>query len=120
MNDQKTRAQIVSLGLPIIFDNGEVIIGDYYYVPNGLDNNISKENIDLWASSGWVDLRKSEIFYWQLTIKKILSESSSFENGEIAILDRNWKNIKNGDIGELLGYAYSISGGERRTDFTNK
>lgn len=118
MKDVTIRSQIVSLGLPIIFDNNEGIIGEYYYVPNPKEENkISKENINLWASCGWVDIRKPEIEYWQSVLKRVYKEITSLEKSESVILDRNWQKAKKGDIRELLGFIYSILGGERRTRF---
>lgn len=118
MENTSVRSQIISLGLPIIFDNNTVIIGEYYYIPNPIEENkISKENINLWASCGWVDIREIEIKYWQSILKKIYKEITLLEKNDLAVLDRNWSKAKDGDIGELLGFAYSISGGERKTDF---
>lgn len=116
--DAGIRSQIVSLGLPILFDNNEVIVGEYYCVPNSEEENkVSKKNINLWASCGWVDIRRTEIKYWQSILKRVYKEAMSLEKSELTVLDRNWQGVKNGNIGELLGFIYSILGGERKTEF---
>lgn len=119
-DNQQIRAQIVSLGLPILFDGNQIIIGEYFYVPNPkADNIVSSKNIDLWADSGWVDLRENNIKHWQSIIKNILIESKKNKEDGFAVIDRNWLDIEKADIGEILGYAYSMLGGQRKTEFFN-
>lgn len=118
MENTNIRAQIVSLGLPIIFENNKTIVSEYYYIPNPVEENkVTKENINLWADCGWVDVRKTQIKYWKSILKKINEEINSLEKSQLAVLDRNWPKAKEGNIGELLGFAYSILGGERKTEF---
>lgn len=117
-NNKQTRSQIISLGLPILLEGNKAIIGEYCYVPDFKEMNIiSAKNIDLWASSGWVDLREKNIKQWQNTVGRILVESKEIKKGELVIADRNWFSVENGDIGEILGYAYSMQGGQRKTVF---
>lgn len=119
-NNQQIRAQIISLGLPILFNNNQVTIGEYFYAPNPKEKNIiTSKNIDLWANSGWVDLREKNIKYWQSIIRDILVESKKNKRDGFAIMDRNWLDIESADIGEILGYAYSMLGGQRKTEFFN-
>lgn len=106
--------------MPIIFDDKQVTVGEYFYVPNPKEENIiTSKNIDLWAKSGWVDLRESNIKYWQAIIKDILVESKKNKEDGFAVIDRNWLDIESADIGEILGYAYSMLGGQRKTEFFN-
>ena len=117
-DNQQIRSQIVSLGLPILYNDNQVTIGEYYYVPNPkVENIINPENIDLWASSGWIDLREKNVKYWQSIVKDILVESKKIEEADLATTDRNWFAIGNANIGEILGYAYSMLGGQRKTEF---
>jgi len=119
-DNQQIRAQIVSLGLPILFDDNQVTIGEYFYVPNLQEENVvSPEKVDLWASSGWVDLREKNIKYWQSIIKDILTESKKTKTGGLITTDRNWLDLESVDIGEILGYVYSMLGGQRKTEFLN-
>jgi len=117
-NNQQIRSQILSLGLPIIFNDSQVIMSEYFYVPNPKEDNIiNKQNIDLWASSGWIDLRKDNISYWQSVIAKIVVEHEKNSATGIAFADRNHIDVNNPNVGELLGYAYSMMGGHRKTEF---
>ncbi len=117
---QQVRAQIVSLGLPIIFNDGDVTIGEYFYVPNPKENNIiTSKNVDLWAGSGWVDLRDKNIKHWQSIVKDILVELNKINKGDLLTSDRSWLDVENTDIGEVLGYAYSMLGGQRKTEFSD-
>lgn len=118
LEDVSIRSQIVSLGLPILFEKNKIIIGEYFYVPDQKnDCTITKEKINLWATSGWVDVRKKEIEYWQTMLKKIYKEAKLLEKSDSVILDRNWHNLRSGDVGEILGFIYSALGGERKTEF---
>lgn len=120
-DNQEIRSQIVSLGLPILFENNQAILGEYFYVPNPNEKNIiSVDNIELWANSGWVDLREKNIKYWQSLLKKILLESKKIKNTELANSERNWFAIENANIGEILGYAYSMLGGNRKIEFLGR
>jgi len=106
------------LGLPIIFDNSEILIGEYYLVPNmNIKNVISRNNINKWAASGWVDLRKTQINYWQSWIKKAYADILKLQKKATPVLNRNWQNIEKGNIGEILAYVYSLQGGGRKIEF---
>lgn len=108
----------MSLGLPIIFEDNKTIIGEYFYVPNPKNKNIvSSHNIDIWANSGWVDMRKKNIKYWQSVIKKILSEPDFSKEYDLTVSERNRFDIDNPNIGEVLGYVYSMLGGQRKSEF---
>lgn len=118
IDNQQIRSQIVSLGLPILLEKNQAIIGEYFYVPNPKENNvIDAKNIDLWANSGWVDLREKNIKYWQSIIKNILLELKENGRDGLIIEDRNKLTLNSSDIGEILGYAYSMLGGQRKTEF---
>ena len=118
--NQQIRSQIISLGLPILFDNNQAIIGEYFYVPNQKEKNtITPDNINLWATSGWVDLREKNVKYWQSIIKKVLKETKEIENSGLVNPNRNWFTAESADIGEILGYVYSMLGGQRKTEFIN-
>ena len=119
-DNQQIRSQIISHGLPIIFNDNHVTTGEYFYVPNPKEENIiSPGNVDLWANSGWIDLREKNIKYWQSVIKDILVESKKTNSGGLITSDRNWLDIESANIGEILGYVYSMLGGERKTEFLN-
>jgi len=119
-DNQQIRAQIISLGLPILLNDNRVIIGEYFYVPDPKEENIiSLKNIDLWANSGWVDLREKNIKYWQSVAREILIELKKSKKDGFAATNRNWFDIESADIGEILGYTYSMLGGQRKTEFFN-
>ena len=117
-DNEQIRSQIVSLGLPILFNDDKATVGEYYYVPNQNEENvISSKNINLWADSGWVDLREKNIKHWQKIVKKIISESRYLKEIGLAYTHRNSLDIDDADVGEVLGYAYSMLGGQRKTEF---
>jgi len=118
MKKRNIRSQILSLGLPIIFNSNQVIMSEYYFVPSPTDTNIASEKkINAWASAGWVDLRSDNIRSWQSILKKVNKEITSLGKSNVVSLDRSWDKENENNIGELLGFAYSILGGARKTDF---
>lgn len=117
-DNQQIRAQIVSLGLPILFSDKQVTVGEYFYVPNPKEENIiTSKNIDLWANSGWVDLREKNIKHWQSVARKIVVESKKIKENDLVTTDKNWIDIESADIGEVLAHVYSMLGGQRKTVF---
>lgn len=118
LKDKIIRSQILSLGLPIIFDNDEYLRGNSIFIPDkDSDMHISSKNLEKWVDAGWVDLRSRRIAYWQKWIKKAkdLLEKSR-EKGEVC-LEANYNAIESKNIGEILGLIYSIQGGERRKEY---
>ena len=88
-------------------------------VPNKDKRNlVTKDNINKWAESGWVDLRKKQVKYWQGWLKKVYQEAKSLKDNCLSVpLSRNWQCLDDSDIGEILGYIYNLQGGERKTEF---
>lgn len=112
------RKQILSLGLPILFENNEFLRGNHIFVPNIQEENIiSVENVNKWADAGWVDLRSTRISYWKKWIKDAHNASQASLKKEEVCIGRNYKALNSGNIGEILGLLYSIQGGERRKEY---
>lgn len=118
LKDKIIRSQILSLGLPIIFDNDEYLKGNYTLIPDkSLDNTISRISLEKWADAGWVDLRLKRIVYWQKWIKKAEDVfKKSRKKGEVH-LEENYHAIESQNVGEILGLIYSIQGGEKRKKY---
>lgn len=70
------RAQILSIGIPILLRDGKHILrGPEVKIPVSLGRKsvrITPDKIDNWAYAGWVDLRESNIKLWQERIHQIL------------------------------------------------
>jgi hypothetical protein len=107
--------QILSLGLPILQRDNIFTYGDKIIYPKNIEEQvITSEKIDCWANVGWIDLREKQIQYWVRLIKTMVNELNNTKN-KLVNVERNLQNnygINN--LGEVLAYLYSLSGGNRR------
>jgi len=118
LNDNNLRSQILSLGLPILFENNEYIRGSTIFVPNMEElNSLSQENVNKWAGAGWVDLRKNRITYWKKYIKIANDGLLNTIKTQKVCLETNYYAINSRNIGEILGLIYSIQGGKRKKQY---
>lgn len=113
--DQKLRAAILSIGIPILLQDGKQLLrGPVMKIPamRGQDSfRISESAVNVWAQDGWVDLRPSNTEIWRNRIKLIFNElesipptdtSSQFER------DRNyWLSDQSLNIGKVVGWIFS-------------
>lgn len=118
LKNDKLRSQILSLGLPILFSKTEFLRGNHIFVPDcSISNLITATALEKWADSGWVDLRPSRFSYWQKLIKTANNYSHLSSKKEDVSIDRDYKALESGNIGEILGLLYSIQGGEKRKEY---
>lgn len=120
--DAVTRSHILSLGLPVILEGNRLMIGTHHLVPKEHeDDTITRDNIDRWADSGWVDLRRQQVAYWQQWLGHMKKHVSAFQNsGHILVMDnKNYQSLRDEDYGEVLAFIYSLQNGGRRVDFSN-
>ena len=118
LGNRQVRRQILSLGLPILLDNGEILLGTYWIVPNSTDNQeVDQAKVDSWARQGWVDLRVSQISSWLGRIKLVGTDIEEKRSSSQVILNRNWQSVvlEGFNVGEILAYVYSMEGGDRKT-----
>lgn len=118
LNNKIIRRQILSFGLPIVFEGNEYLRGRHIFIPGkNFDKTINLTNIEKWVDAGWVDLRIGRIRYWQEWIKKIKKMlTKSLIKGEVSLVN-NYNALYSDNIGELLGLIYSVQGGERRKEY---
>lgn len=119
--DSVTRSHILSLGLPILLNGNRMMIGSRHFVPREHeDGQITQENLEKWARSGWVDLRAQQVSYWQSWLRRMKEHVAGFKtNGYILPLDKNYQNLEDDDYGEVLAFIYTLQNGGRRVDFSN-
>ena len=59
--DERLRDTIVSVGLPILTPDGQLIRGPYIRIPEEKNRDhvefTGAADVDAWAAKGWVDLR---------------------------------------------------------------
>lgn len=114
--NSRVRKQILSIGLPILVHDSQLIIGDKYLIPDvNEDCVIKRQNIERWSQSGWIDLRSKNIRKWQKIIIQIVKDIKNKKDDAGINLEGDISVVKDGfDVGELLGYYYNFLGGGRR------
>ena len=108
----------LALGLPVLNGDDELLILDNAFVPENkqLLKNASNEVLEKYIKDGWIDFREKTIEKWLERLKKIVREKNEILSKICIPLERNWQSINNGDIGEILGYIYSMEGGNRKKE----
>jgi len=113
-NDNKLRSEIISIGIPILLPDGKSLLrGNLMKIPpfRGKEElEITENNIDLWASDGWVDLREFNITRWQNRLKDLMHEATLIPDEDTSSLHvRNkeyWNNFGKIDIGKVVSWIF--------------
>ncbi|HKH48199.1 MAG TPA: short-chain dehydrogenase [Thermoanaerobaculia bacterium] len=67
--------QVVSIGVPILLDSGEILRGPRTLVPAGLkDEPVTPEKLESWVRDGWADLRRESCAKWIERFRRIQEE----------------------------------------------
>ncbi len=113
-SERKLRAEIISIGIPILLQDGRMLRGPEIKTPpfKGKEQlEVTPEKIEHWAHEGWVDLRVKNIADWQKRVQKIYTElqaipeddtSSQFERDR-----RYWLEDETIDVGKIVGWIFS-------------
>jgi hypothetical protein len=76
--DAGRRAEILSIGIPVLLPDGRLLRGPECKIPTvatpGDTLEITKERVDTWARAGWVDLREANMASWKLRLERIVAE----------------------------------------------
>jgi hypothetical protein len=114
LRDQQIRAEIISIGIPILLPDGKRLIrGPEIKTPvyRGQESiPLNSDLVDEWAHSGWVDLRISNVRRWQARIQGILDyihslppddTSSQYHHGL-----RYWNEDQPFNIGKVAAWIF--------------
>ena len=114
VNDSKLRSEIISIGIPVLLPNGESLLrGNNIKIPafrgeNVLD--ITSENIEKWATEGWVDLRISNFIRWRKRIEELIEEAESIKpldtSSQHVRTKAYWKNYEEINIGKICSWLF--------------
>jgi hypothetical protein len=67
--------QVVSIGVPILLDSGEIVRGPRTLVPPNLkDEPVTAEKLENWVRDGWADLRRANCEKWIERFRAIQDE----------------------------------------------
>ncbi len=110
--DPSLASEIISIGIPIILDSGEIIRAPKVILPANADEEVTPEKLEAWIHDGWVDLRKKNIEKWQERFRKIQEEIMSIpDNDTSSRFLRNkhfWDEQKGIQPGKIVGWILSV------------
>ena len=75
--------RIVSVGMPILLESGEVVRGPRVIVPpDACNEEVTPEKLERWVRDGWVDLRLANCAKWVARFRRIQEEVQSLPEGD--------------------------------------
>ncbi len=75
--------RIVSVGMPILLESGEVVRGPKVIVPpDACNEEVTPEKLERWVRNGWVDLRLANCAKWVDRFRRIQEEVQSLPEGD--------------------------------------
>jgi hypothetical protein len=113
--DQHLRAQIISIGVPILLPDGKTLLrGEEIKIPPYQGQNelkITPALIEHWAHDGWVDLRTKNMDLWRSRFRKIILETGKIPLNETSSSHLRtlayWKNFKEIEPGKIVGWIFT-------------
>ncbi len=117
--DPEAANRVVSVGIPILLDSGEVLRGVQVIVPPDADNvPVTPENLEEWVRDGWVDLRLANCAKWIERFQKIHEETEALPEGDSSSRflrnRRFWHKVDVIQPGKVVGWILgSEEGGSR-------
>jgi hypothetical protein len=111
--------RVVSVGIPILLDSGEVIRGVKVIVPGDADGApVTPENLESWVRDGWVDLRLANCARWIERFQKIHDEIAALpEDDSSSRFLRNrrfWHKVDVIQPGKVVGWILGTEEGGSR------
>jgi hypothetical protein len=112
--------EVVSVGIPILLDSGEILRGPEVIVPAKTENvTVTPENLENWVHDGWVDLRVANCARWIDRIRRIHEETAAIplEDTSSRYLRnlRFWDEEKRIQPGKIAGWILSVEEHGART-----
>jgi NAD(P)-dependent dehydrogenase (short-subunit alcohol dehydrogenase family) len=85
-SDASLRRQIISIGIPILLPDSRLLRGPDCKIPVSASASdvfkVTPENIEVWALTGWVDLRASNMERWKERFDRIRAEVDAIPAGD--------------------------------------
>lgn len=111
--------RVVSVGVPILLDSGEVIRGVKVIVPGDADGEpVTPEKLETWVRDGWADLRLANCARWIERFQRIHEETEAQPEGDSSSRflrnRRFWHKVDVIQPGKVVGWILgSEEGGSR-------
>lgn len=108
--------RVVSIGIPILLDSGELLRGPRTLVPAGLENEpVTPENLEKWVRDGWVDLRLANCAKWIERFRRIHEEVESLPQHDTSSRylrnRRFWGEEQDIRPGKIVGWLLEVEDG---------
>ena len=105
--------EVVSIGIPILTDSGEIIRGPKVLIPSEADEEpIHPELLESWIDAGWVDLRLENCAEWKRRFHKIQGQIDQIPDGDSSSRHmRNrtfWESDHRIQPGKVVGWILSV------------
>ena len=105
--------EVVSVGIPILLQSGELIRGTRVILPaEAHEECISPEKIEVWVEAGWVDLRVTNCARWIGRFQAIHEETDAIPEEDTSsrhLRDRRfWDEEKQIQPGKIVGFILSV------------
>jgi hypothetical protein len=114
-NDAARRAEIVSIGIPILLPDGRVLRGPECKIPAvaaaSETHAVDAQSLESWVRAGWVDLREANMALWKARFDRIRAEVDAIPSAESSsrfLRDRQFWGAE-GVIqpGKLVGWIFA-------------
>jgi hypothetical protein len=113
--DTRRRAEILSIGIPILLPDGRLMRGPECKIPPvsapGETHEITAERIDAWALAGWVDLREENMAAWKARFVRIEGEITAIPSSDTSsrfLRDRQfWGTLGVIQPGKVVGWIFA-------------
>lgn len=111
--DREEANRVVSVGVPILLDSGELIRGPRVIVPREADGvPVTPERLAAWVSDGWVDLRLPNCATWVERCRRVHAEVEAIPPGDTSSRHvrgrRFWDEEARLQPGKLVGWVLSV------------
>ncbi len=117
--DPEVANRVVSVGVPILLDSGEIIRGTRVIVPPDANGEqVTPEKLEEWVRDGWVDLRLENCAKWIERFAKIHEEMSALPEGDSSSRylrnRRFWHKVDVIQPGKVVGWILGTEEGGSR------
>ncbi|MGH9381988.1 MAG: short-chain dehydrogenase, partial [Thermoanaerobaculia bacterium] len=105
--------EIVSVGIPILLESGELIRGPRVIVPARAEaEEVTPGRLERWVEAGWVDLRLANCERWAGRFDRIFEEIQCRSDGDTSSRhlrhDRFWHDDGQIQPGKIAGWILSV------------
>jgi NAD(P)-dependent dehydrogenase (short-subunit alcohol dehydrogenase family)/NTP pyrophosphatase (non-canonical NTP hydrolase) len=105
--------EVVSIGIPILTDRGEIIRGPRVLIPSeAADEEVTPDLLETWIDAGWVDLRLENCALWKRRFQAIQEEIAKIPEGESSSRYLRNRTFWEADLriqpGKLVGWILSV------------